>query len=92
MNSQRMLWNIYAGAVGTLTALAAQKVLDGAWRAVTGDEPPDPNDPATPLRDAIIWSLAGGIGIGLAQVLTRRFAAAGWERTMGTPAPYARAR
>ena len=37
MNSQRMLWNIYAGAVGTLTALAAQKVLDGAWRAVTGE-------------------------------------------------------
>lgn len=85
--SQRLLWNIYAGAVGALTAVVAQKAVRGAWKVATGDEPPDPNDPATPLNEALIWALAGGIGIGMAQLLTNRFAANRWEAAMGSPAP-----
>ncbi|MFT4294604.1 MAG: DUF4235 domain-containing protein [Micropruina sp.] len=85
--SQRLLWNLYAGAVGTLSAMLAQKAVRGAWKMATGDEPPDPNDPATPLREALIWALAGGVGIGVAQLLTNRFAASHWEKTMGSPAP-----
>lgn len=85
--SQRLLWNIYAGGVGVLSALIAQKAVRGAWKLATGDEPPDPNDPATPLGEALIWALAGGIGIGIAQLLTNRIAADQWEKAMGTPAP-----
>ena len=85
--SQKLLWNIYAGAVGALSAVVAQKAVRGAWKVATGDEPPDPNDPATPLSEALIWALAGGIGIGIAQLLTNRFAAQRWEKAMGTPAP-----
>jgi hypothetical protein len=85
--SQKLLWNIYAGAVGALSAVVAQKAVRGAWKVATGDEPPDPNDPATPLSEALTWALAGGIGIGIAQLLTNRFAATRWEKAMGTPAP-----
>lgn len=85
--SQRVLWNIYAGAIGALTAVAAQKAVRGAWKVATGDEPPDPNDPATPISEALIWALAGGIGIGISQLLVNRFAADRWEKAMGTPAP-----
>jgi hypothetical protein len=85
--SQRMLWNIYAGVVGALTAIVAQKAVRGAWKLATGDEPPDPNDPATPLSEALTWALAGGIGIGVTQMLVNRFAANHWERLMGIPAP-----
>ena len=48
--SQKLLWNIYAGAVGALSAVVAQKAVRGAWKVATGDEPPDPNDPATPAQ------------------------------------------
>ncbi len=85
--SQRLLWNLYAGAVGALSALIAQKAVRGAWKLATGDEPPDPNDPATPISEAVIWAVAGGIGIGVAQLLTNRLAATQWEKAMGTPAP-----
>ncbi len=85
--SQRLVWNLYAGAVGALSAMIAQKAVRGAWKMATGDEPPDPNDPATPLSEALIWALAGGIGIGVSQLFTNRFAAARWEKAMGTPAP-----
>ena len=43
--SQKLLWNIYAGAVGALSAVVAQKAVRGAWKVATGDEPPDPNAP-----------------------------------------------
>ncbi|MFT3861284.1 DUF4235 domain-containing protein [Micropruina sp.] len=85
--SQKLLWNIYAGAVGALTIVVTQKAVRGAWKVATGDEPPDPNDPATPLSEALIWALAGGIGIGISQLLVNRFAATRWEKAMGTPAP-----
>lgn len=85
--SQRVLWNIYAGAVGALSAVVAQKAVRGAWKVATGDEPPDPNDPATPITEALIWALAGGVGIGISQMLVNRFAADRWEKAMGTPAP-----
>lgn len=40
--SQKLLWNLYAGAIGALTAVVAQKAVSGAWRLATGDEPPSP--------------------------------------------------
>ncbi len=85
--SQRLVWNLYAGAIGAVSAMVAQKAVHGAWKLATGDEPPDPSDPSTPIGEALIWALAGGIGIGVAQLLTNRFAANRWEKAMGTPAP-----
>lgn len=85
--SQRLLWNLYAGAVGALTTLLAVKAVNSVWELATGDEPPEPNDPEVPLRRALTWAIASGVGIGLSQLLVNRFAANQWSRVMGTPAP-----
>ncbi len=85
--SQKLVWNIYAGLVGAVTAIVAQKAVTGAWRLVTGDEPPEPTDPRTPIAEALSWALASGIGIGISQLLMSRVAANRWEAVMGTPAP-----
>jgi hypothetical protein len=85
--SQRLLWNIYAGVVGALTTVAAAKAVSKVWELSTGEAPPQPNDPQVPLRRAITWAVASGLGIGLAQLLMNRFAAHQWTRVMGTPAP-----
>jgi hypothetical protein len=83
--SQRLLWNVYAGAVGAATALVAAKAVGKVWELTTGDAPPEPNDPQVPLHEALTWAVASGIGVGLAQLLMNRFAAAQWSKTMGTP-------
>lgn len=85
--SQKLVWNLYAGAIAAATALVAAKAMEGAWRLVTGEEPPEPSDPETPLNRALIWAVASGLGIGLAQLLVNRFAADQWAKAMGTPAP-----
>jgi hypothetical protein len=85
--SKKLLWNLYAGGIGAITAVVAAKVVNGVWQAATGDAPPDPNDPDVPLRRALTWAVASGIGIGLAQLLVNRLAADQWTKAMGTPAP-----
>jgi hypothetical protein len=46
---------------------------------VTGNEPPSPTDPETPVLEAASWALASGIGVGVTQLLTQRMAARHWE-------------
>lgn len=42
------------------------------------------------MTEALIWALASGIGIGIAQLLMNRVAADRWQAVMGTPAPSAK--
>lgn len=85
--SQRLLWNLYAGTVTALTTLVAARAVNKIWELSTGESPPRPNDPAVPLRRAVTWAVASGLGVGLAQLLMNRLAASQWTRVMGTPAP-----
>lgn len=85
--SQKVIWNLYAAGVGALTALLAAKAVNTVWELATGETPPEPNDPQVPLRRALTWAVASGVGVGLAQLLTNRFAARQWTKVMGTPTP-----
>jgi hypothetical protein len=85
--SKRLVWSVYATILGTLAATVAAKAVSTVWELSTGDEPPEPNDPEVPLRRALTWAIASGIGVGVAQLMVNRFAAAGWAKVMGTPAP-----
>lgn len=69
---QSTLWKIYTAVVGTLSTIAAQKLVAKSWEVVTGEEPPEPGDPDTPLHLAITWSIASAVGIGVVQLLTNR--------------------
>ncbi|HHV21490.1 MAG TPA: DUF4235 domain-containing protein [Propionibacterium sp.] len=70
MNS--LTWKIYAALIGAATTIAAQKGLTKVWEIVTGETPPEPGDPDTPLHLAITWSAASALGVGTAQLLTNR--------------------
>lgn len=85
--SQKIVWNGYSAIVGAVAALATKKGVDAAWKFVTGEEPPEPNDPATPTSHAAIWVLAMAMGVGLSQVLVNRFAARRWEAFTGSESP-----
>ena len=85
--SEKLLWKVYAGLFGAATTVIAQKVVTMAWEAVTGDSPPDPNDPDTPITQALIWAAASGLGVGMSQLLMNRFVQRRWLRNMGHAAP-----
>lgn len=87
MNTRKLLWNLYAGAVAAAAAVVVNKALTAAWRAATGDEPPALDDPEASASKAVIWAAASATGIAIATIAVNRFAANSWERALGTPAP-----
>ena len=76
-----------AAVIAAVAAIAAKKAVDGAWTFVTGDEPPDPNDPHIPTSTAALRVMAVAVGVGLSQVVANRFAASRWEAFTGAVSP-----
>jgi hypothetical protein len=85
--TEKMVWNVYSGVLGALATFVAQKLITNAWEVVTGDEPPDLNDPEAPLVTAIIWAAASGIGVGVTQLTMNRFIQRRWVKNMGHAGP-----
>lgn len=83
--TEKVIWKVYIGVVGTVTTIAAQKLITYVWRQATGDEPPSPTDPETPWRTAITWAVASGVGVGAAQLVTARLAAKHFHRGHKAP-------
>lgn len=73
--TQSLVWKIYTGVLGAVTTIAAQKVVTQGWKLATGEEPPEPGDPETPLHLAVTWALASAVGVGVVQLLTNRYTA-----------------
>lgn len=85
--TEKVLWKVYAGVLGAASTLIAQKVVTKVWEMSTGDEPPDPYDPDTPLVKALIWATASGLGVGVTQLVMNRFMQQRWVSSMGHKAP-----
>ena len=88
--TEKVLWKVYAGVLGAASTLIAQKLVTKVWEMSTGDEPPDPNDPDTPITKALIWAAASGLGVGMSQLVMNRFMQQRWVANMGHKAPSAR--
>jgi hypothetical protein len=84
-------WKIVSTMSGLLGALVARKLLRTAWAAASrdGSEGPilDPADRRFSWKDATLWAVTAGIGLGIARLISARLAVAGWEAATGTLPP-----
>jgi hypothetical protein len=73
-NADRVLAaRLTSGVAVAVVTLATQKVLDGTWKAATGNPPPsDPSDPDVEWKTAIGWAVVSGVVLGLAQLVASR--------------------
>lgn len=69
---ERLLDAVMLGGLLVAGSYIARRATDEVWRVVSDDPPPDPDDPDTNLRDALIWSLASAVLVGLTRLLLRR--------------------
>jgi Protein of unknown function (DUF4235) len=67
--------------VGFGATFAARKVIQFAWKKITGKEPPEPEDPQVGLGEALAWAVAMAVGVQVARMLAVRAA----TRTSGEP-------
>jgi hypothetical protein len=84
-------WKIVSGVSGLLGALVARKLLRTAWAAAShdGSDGPilDPADRRFSWKDATLWAVTAGIGLGIAKLISARLAVVGWEAATGTLPP-----
>lgn len=88
MLNRKMAWMGVAAGAAMLGGVVVRQGLDQAWKLATHEDPPlDPTSRDVAWRDAIIWTVATGVMVGLGRLIARRGAATAWERFMGEAPP-----
>jgi hypothetical protein len=84
----KLQWKIVSISAGALAAMMTRRVLTAAWKGVQDEPPPDsPANRGTPIRVALIWAIATGVGAGVMRLLAARGATRGWEAVKHEPPP-----
>ncbi len=85
---EKIAWKVVAGIAGAAAAVIVTKVLNLVWAKARPDPPPEnPADPETGWGEALLWTAATGIGMGVARMIAQRGAAMGWQKATGHVAP-----
>jgi Protein of unknown function (DUF4235) len=85
---KKAMWLAVVSGASALSMVAVRQGLNQAWRLATEEEPPeDPASEDVDWRDAIAWTLATSVIIGLGRLFALRGAAAGWRRFTGEAPP-----
>lgn len=88
MLTKQQKWGLVSGAAGAFGAFVVRNGLETAWKAAMGDDPPkNPAARDVPWRDAILWTVATGVVIGLGRLIAERSAATAWDRYTGRMPP-----
>ena len=83
-------WRLISTGAGLLAGLAAQRAVSAVWSRATPSRkgpPANPADREVGWGEAVAWSIAAGVGVGVARLISERVAARGWELAVGSPPP-----
>lgn len=77
-------WEVVAMVSAGAAAVAVRNLLELSWEWVRQDEPPqNPAARSVSWGDALAWTVATGVAMGVARMLAQRGAAAGWRKMRG---------
>ncbi|HEX6575847.1 MAG TPA: DUF4235 domain-containing protein [Gemmatimonadaceae bacterium] len=87
--NQKVAWMVVGAGAAMLASHFVEKSLAAGWKAVTSKSPPSkPESPRkTGWSEALLWTAASALAVGLSQVLAKRGAALGWEYATGSHPP-----
>ncbi len=85
MIDERTAWNALALASATVAGIAVRNLLESEWEKLRKDEPPqNPAASAVGWGDAVAWTVATGVAVGLGRLIAQRGAAEGWRKMRGS--------
>lgn len=86
--AEKASWQALTTIAAVGAAMVVRKALTAAWTSMRSDEPPtNPADPATAWSEALAWTAATGLLVGIARMIATRGAAGAWTRATGTMPP-----
>lgn len=78
------LWQAVSSTSAIAAGVLARKSLQAGWEKAKKEEPPlNPESRDVSWKDAIIWTIATGVTVGLARLIARRLAAQSFEKWHG---------
>src|SRR4028119_850772 len=78
------IWGLVAAGSAMLAGMAIRSLLNRSWKAIIKKDPPlDPGARDTSWKEALAWTIASSVAVGVAQVIARRGAETIWEQTVG---------
>ncbi|MBA2707903.1 MAG: DUF4235 domain-containing protein [Gemmatimonadaceae bacterium] len=86
--TRKAAWMIVGAASAMLAKALIERGMETGWRAFTDDDAPDePESPDTSWKDALLWTAASALAVGVGQLVAKRGAAIGWEHATGKEPP-----
>lgn len=86
--AEKTAWKVAATGSGILAGVLTRKLIVAGWTAAKGTNPPtNPAARETQWSEALIWTLATSIGVGIARLVATRGAAGAWEKATGALPP-----
>jgi len=81
-DKEKLQDTIVAGAT-MLSAFLTRKLIEKVWVKVTDEEPPtDPADTSITWKDALAWTVATGVLVGIANVVVSRSVTQGADKLL----------
>ena len=87
--AEKTAWKIAAVGSGVIAGVVVRKALMSGWKATHhGANPPtNPANRNTQWTEALTWTVATSIGVGIARLIATRGAAGAWEKLTGALPP-----
>jgi uncharacterized protein DUF4235 len=86
--ARKITWMAIGAGAAMIASSLVERSLEAGWRAATHHDPPSkPDSPRTSWNEALLWTAATALAVGLSQVAARRGAAIGWRQVTGEKAP-----
>lgn len=87
--AEKTAWKVAATGSAILAGIAIRKLLMAGWKkSHHGANPPtNPADRQTQWTEALLWSAATGVGVGVARMIAARGVAGAWEKFTGALPP-----
>ena len=78
-----MVWKILGTGSAIAAGIAATKLADQLWQKAGHDVALDPNDPDSPIWEALAYAALTGLAAGVARTMATRKAAQFYARSAG---------
>lgn len=86
--AEKTAWKIAGTGSAIVAGIAVRKILMAVWKkAKHADPPSNPASRDTQWIEALTWSAATGIGVGVARMVAARGMAGAWEKATGALPP-----
>jgi hypothetical protein len=77
-------WQVVALGSGALAGVVMRQALQTGWKLTQHEEPPEnPAARKVGWGQALVWTVATSVAMGVAQLVAQRGAAAGWRKVRG---------